>query len=226
MNAFRSIFYAMTCSMLAPMVMAQTAAAPAAAAPAKTQGTGGPTKAIAPIFGQLVLTTYPAGFKTVFEESKGPQYIREAVLDGESTQAWTQMITVTGMKGGASNPAITPRFFADSLAAGFKRACPSTFGADIIGAGKIDGYDSFVAVASCGTSPSTGGKTSESALLVVIRGDSDYYTIQWAERGPSSITPQVLDKARWTEKLKQLTPIKLCKIVPGEAAPYPSCIGP
>ena len=38
-----------------------------------------------------------------------------------------QMITVTGAKGVAANPEVTPEKFAVSMAAGFKKACPETF---------------------------------------------------------------------------------------------------
>ncbi|MEI7430007.1 MAG: hypothetical protein WCL27_06085 [Betaproteobacteria bacterium] len=66
---------------------------------------------------------------------------------------------------------------------------------------------------------------SESMLLIVIKGESDYYTVQWAERGDASTTPIKLDEAKWTDRFKRLAPIKLCPIIPGERAPYPSCVG-
>jgi hypothetical protein len=31
--------------------------------------------------------------------------------------------------------------------------------------------------------------------------------------------------AKWLERLQKLSPLRLCAIVPGEAAPYPSCLG-
>jgi hypothetical protein len=34
-----------------------------------------------------------------------------------------------------------------------------------------------------------------------------------------------IDEAKWRERLRQLQPIRFCPIVPGEAAPYPSCVG-
>jgi hypothetical protein len=32
-----------------------------------------------------------------------------------------------------------------------------------------------------------------------------------------------IDEAKWLDRLRQLQPIRFCPIVPGEAAPYPSC---
>lgn len=182
-------------------------------------------KSITPIFSQLLVISFPQGFKTVFENARGPQYIRESVLEGENENKWTQMISITGAKDLASQPNLSPKKYAESIAGGFKRACPNSFSTSSISEGKISGYDGFIAIVSCGTSPSTAGRTSESALIAVIKGESDYYTVQWAERAQPSSTPIAIDKTKWDERFKRLAPIKLCPIVPGEAAPYPSCAG-
>ena len=62
--------------------------------------------------------------------------------------------------------------------------------------------------------------------MLAFKGSADYYTIQWAERGVGSAQPLTLDSAYWAKRLTQLAPIRLCPIVPGEPAPYVSCIGP
>ncbi|MCJ7603271.1 MAG: hypothetical protein MUO63_17450 [Desulfobulbaceae bacterium] len=189
----------------------------------KTQGDS--TKSITPIFSQLLLFPFPSGFKTVFENTRDTNYIREAVLHGETEKQWTQMLTVTGAKGLSSNPNVTPGKYANSIASGFKKACPNSYGTYTLQQGKVNGgYDEFAAVVGCGTSPTTGGQTSESALIIVIKGEADYYTIQWAERGSPSNSPIPIDTQKWKERLSKLLPIKICPIVPGEKAPYPSCI--
>jgi hypothetical protein len=50
-----------------------------------------------------------------------------------------------------------------------------------------------------------------------------YYTLQWAERGPAA-GKIAIDEAKWQARLRQLQPIRLCPILPGEHAPYPSCV--
>lgn len=182
-------------------------------------------KTISPVFGQLLMFSFPEGFTPVFENTSGDQYIRESVLTGETTARWSQMVTVTGAKGLASNREITPQLLANRIASGFQNACPSSFTGAGLGGFKIDGYDAFAAVVGCGVANSTGDPYSETMLLIVIKGKSDYYTIQWAERSAASQTPIKLDDATWADRLKKLTPIKLCPIVPGESAPYPSCVG-
>jgi hypothetical protein len=186
---------------------------------------GPPTvfKVISPIFSQLVTFSMPSTFVVVGENTNGPSYIREAVLKGETAARWTQMITVTGAKAMVANPKMSPEIFAASIAGGFKSACPDTFAAKGVGPAKFGDQDGYVALASCGSVVSAPDKHSETALVVAVKGSADYYTLQWAERTPASGKP-VIDEAKWLERLRQLQPIRLCPIVPGEAAPYPSCV--
>jgi len=178
---------------------------------------------ISPIFGQLVTFSLPAGFVTVFENTKGPSYLREAVPKGETVERWTQMITVTGAKGAAGNPNISPESAAASLVGGFKSACPETFAAKGFGPAKFGDQDAYAAVAGCGQVASSADKHSEIALIVAVKGSTDYYTLQWAERGPAA-GRATIDEAKWLARLRQLQPIRFCPIVPGEKAPYPSCV--
>jgi hypothetical protein len=177
---------------------------------------------ISPIFGQLVAFSMPSSFVTAYENTNGPNYIREAVLKGETVKDWTQMITVTGAKGTAANSKISPESFAGSMIGGFKSACPDTFTAKGFGPAKFGDQDAYVAVASCGRVESSADKHSETALMVTIKGNSDYYTLQWAERAPTA-GKNAIDETKWQARLRQLQPIRICPIQPGERAPYPSC---
>ncbi|MCL2457516.1 MAG: hypothetical protein FWF31_01435 [Desulfobulbus sp.] len=187
------------------------------------QGSAVPT--VTPIFSQLLAVSLPQGFKIVFENTNGANYIREATLAEESKNSWTQMITITGAQNLASNPNMSPKKFVEAMGGGFQRACPDSFSGAELSQGKISGNDAYVAALSCGTSPMTAGQTSESVVVAVIKGERDYYTVQWAERGKPSKTPVKLDMNMLAERFKQLAPIHLCPIVPGESPPYPSCIG-
>lgn len=177
---------------------------------------------ISPIFGQLVRFSMPSGFVTVFEDTKGPNYIREAVPKGETAEQWTQMITVTGHKG-AATAQFTPQGFANSMAGGFKNACPETFAAKGFGATKLGAQDAFIAVLGCGKVNAGADGHSEMMLLIASKGSADGYTVQWAERGLTQTAPAI-DEAKWRQRLQALMPIRFCAIVSGEAAPYPSCV--
>ena len=77
----------------------------------------------------------------------------------------------------------------------------------------------------CGSIETSADKHGETALIIAVKGSADYYTIQWAERAPSSAAKPSIDDAKWKERLGKLKPIQFCPIVPGEAAPYPICVG-
>lgn len=179
--------------------------------------------AISPIFGQLVSFSMPSNFVVVFENTHNGRYSREAVLKGETAQQWSEMITVTGAKGLAVDPNASADNFAGSIAEGFKRACPDSFAAKARPT-KFGEHDAFIAVVGCGRVGEGAAAHSETALLVAIKGTTDVYTLQWAVRAAASDKADV-DDARWQERLKQLSPIRLCPIIPGEAPPYPSCAG-
>ncbi|MGZ3350874.1 MAG: hypothetical protein ACXU89_18215, partial [Xanthobacteraceae bacterium] len=82
--------------------------------------------------------------------------------------------------------------------------------------------EAYAAVAGCGKVGADGH--SETALIVAVKGSSDAYTIQWAERTAQASSARDIDEAKWRGRLRELMPIRLCAIVPGEAAPYPSCL--
>jgi hypothetical protein len=181
-------------------------------------------RAITPIYSQLLTDSLPKGFVPVFVNTTGGSYIQESVLEGESVKNWSQMITVTGAKGLSSNPNVTPIRYASFIAGGFKRDCPKSFSATSFGEITIGIHDAFAAAVSCGISNPDGEEPySESVLLIVVKGENDYYTIQWAERGDASETPIKFDNVKWIDRMKKLTPINLCPIIPGESAPYSSC---
>jgi hypothetical protein len=183
--------------------------------------------AISPVFHELVAFTLPAEFKSQnasYERTNGPFYIREHVPAGETVDHWTQMITLTGTKDLASNQNATPRAVLSSLTSHFGRHCPDTFATTELGEQAIGEHPAFAVIASCGHVQSGAESFSETAIMLVIKGSADYYSIQWARRGPSSMRALPLDSGYWNKQLDRLRPIRVCPIVPGEVAPYPSCV--
>ena len=197
----------------------------ASAMPSRAENpTSSSVTAISPVFGQLVRISTPAKFVAAFENTEENFYIREAVPRGETVNAWTQMITVTGSKGMATVANFSPQKLAASIAFGFKKACPESFAVKDLGETKFGGQDAYMAVASCGKVDASADGHSETALIAAVQGAADAYTIQWAERAPHVSLPPGIDEAIWRQRLAELMPIRLCAIVPGEAAPYPSCL--
>ena len=178
---------------------------------------------ISPIFSQLVAFKMPLDFHVVNEQTSAHAYIREAVPTGETAGQWTRMITVTGYKDIAADPGPPPAVLLGTIADGFRKVCPDTVSVGNLGNPSIDGYPAALAFMACGTADDGSESRSEAVLIVAIKGARDYYTIQWAERGPAQATRVSFDEQHWLGRLKQLMPIFICARVPGERAPYPSC---
>ena len=182
--------------------------------------------AITPVFTQLVMFSLPPEFKSqkpTYEKTSGSFYIRQQVPAGESLGKWSRMLTLSGTRGLAGNPNATPQALLARMSADFQRHCPDTFSTEAPGTQKVDGYDAYEVIVSCGRAPSGKESYSESAIMLTVKGANDYYTLQWTERGHDSAATRPIDVAYWTRQLARLNPIRLCPIVPGEGAPYPSC---
>jgi hypothetical protein len=180
--------------------------------------------AISPIFSQLVAFKMPLDFHVAYEHTSAHAYIREAVLQGETVDQWSQMITVTGYRDVAASPGPPPAVLLNTLADGFSKHCPATITVGDLGNSPIDGYPAALAFLACGTVNEGEHAHSEAAVVLAIKGAQDYYTIQWAERGPAQAARVAFDKTRWVARLEQLMPVFLCAKVAGEKAPYPSCV--
>jgi hypothetical protein len=179
-----------------------------------------------PVFSQLVTFSLPPEFKSgkpTYEKNSGSFYIREQVPEGETLGKFSRMITLSGTRGLAANPDATPQALLARMTLDFQRNCPDTFSTNAPGQQKVDGYDAYEVIVSCGHVQSDKQVYSLSAIMLTVKGSNDYYTLQWTERGRDSAQPPPIDVGYWTKQLSRLNPIRLCPIVPGEPAPYSSC---
>lgn len=188
------------------------------ASPAGAQAPGSVT-VVSPVFSQLVAFSVPSNFVAGAERNDGTTYTREALPKGETVDKWSEMITVTGAKGLALQPNASAEKFAGVIATGFKNACPDSFDVKVLGANAT----TFATVIGCGKIGEA-SKRSETTLIIAIKGTADLYTVQWSERG-KPVDKADVGNAKWAERLQKLAPLRVCPIVPGEAAPYPSCVG-
>jgi hypothetical protein len=181
---------------------------------------------VTPVFSQLVMFSLPPEFKSpkpIYEKNSGSFYIRQQLPEGETLGKWSHMITLTGTRGLAANPSATPQAMLARMSADVQRNCPESFSTVAPGPQKVDGYDAYEVIVTCGRMQSGKDSYSESAIMLTVKGSNDYYTLQWTERGRDSAETRPIDVAYWTRQLARLNPIRLCPVVPGEAAPYSSC---
>jgi hypothetical protein len=178
---------------------------------------------ITPVFGQLVSFRLPTGFTPVYDNANETNYIQEAVPEGETYDQWSQMITLTGAKDLALDENVTLVTNANAIADSYKKDCQDTFTATPLDNRPVDGHDSLIVFLGCGSAGPAESAVSESAVIVLIKGEQNYYTLQWAERSEAIAGAPVFDVKKWGPRLAQLFPVKLCPVVEGEEAPYPSC---
>src|SRR5215475_3450562 len=164
-------------------------------------------RVVVPVFHRLLAFTLPAPFKMSFERTTGNIYVREHVPEGENTDEWTRMISVSGVQGMSYNAAATLPAYLQALARGFQRHCPDTYVALDLGPQPVAKESSFASVASCGRVSSGGKGHSESTVMLAIKGPDDFYVLQWTERGRDSSHPLPLDGKYWSGRLAQLGPV-------------------
>lgn len=181
---------------------------------------------VAPVFSQIVTFPLPDGFAPAFEDANASGYLNEAVLAGETVQAWSQMITLSGAKGLVSDdPVYDAATMAAYLGKLYTGACPEGYAETAFDPPQISGARAVHAgYLSCAALPDSA--QSESMVFLVMVGVADVYTLQWAEHATPSVSPIPYAPAIWDSRLTHLAATaRLCDPVAGEGPPYPSCIG-
>lgn len=180
---------------------------------------------VTPVFNNIVAFTMPADFKPAFETTNKDGYINESIPKDQTLEDWKQMISLTGAKDFKSKEGASPSKVLNYVANGFKESCPDSFSGVNLGIDQIDGRKAAAGVVSCGKLKKNNSSEpySETAMVLVLEGDKDYYTIQWAERSIPRAKLTQDDLVLWSKRSSLLSPIKLCKKVSGESAPYKSC---
>lgn len=180
------------------------------------------------VFSQILVMPYPRGLLPAFENHAGGNYIKEFIRKGDTVERWREMFTITGERDAAIKRTVTPADFVQARANVFFQSCPETFAGTRIDSVPVGtGFASNVVVLSCGTVVSTpSGKPappaySESAVIVVIQGQRDFYTVQWARRGKPSRAPMQIDIGEWSDQLSRMIPISLCPVVRGTPQAVP-----
>jgi hypothetical protein len=178
-----------------------------------------------PLLAEALRFNLPQEFVPVFQGEKDKAVTREFVPKGESADTFTRMISVIAYQNLSLSPLASPSQFAEGIANLFRRNCPDSYSGASLGARKYQEHDAYAAVLSCGlVKPED--PYSEATLLVVIRGEKDFFTLQWTERGKPSKVPVRFDPAAWRGRLDSLAPIRMCSAKPGDFPLYAGCFKP
>lgn len=179
----------------------------------------GDARIVTPVYHQVVVQIAPEGFEPAFEHEADGSYINEMVPLGESVDDWHQIVTLTGERDLLAQASLLD--YANTFAAGYKKACPDSFVATQLDGPAIAGaQQTLAAFIGCGAVDGV----SETALVIMIAGQQDLFTVQWAERGAALAGAPQYDPGHWDERLQTLSQTRLCTPAANEAAPYPSCL--
>lgn len=172
-----------------------------------------------PAADHLLAFMLPEGFVAV---SEGEIVARRA---GETAENWTEMLTLTVDPERADKD---PSMDASILGGLMQERCPDTLEQGGYGSWDIPGTDqgAYSTWNSCGTVIGSDPPRSEQHFSIAISGPSGGYILTRIVLGPASdegLSAGVDELDAEMEKLT--TGMKVCEVTPGEAAPYPSCIG-
>lgn len=196
-----------------------------AALPAFAQGAAPEfITATLPVYGHVVRFSAPTAYQPAFQKDNGGRFfIFEMVPKGEKVEAWTGMVTITGIPG-ARGPAPAHAAYAQKFSEGYRRNCPQTFATRPLDV-RLPGTPEMMAFyLSCGHVAAPGqAPRSESVIVAIMQGERGLYTFQWAERGAAQQGPIPFDATKWAKRVAAMKAVRLCLRKEGEQAPYPSC---
>jgi hypothetical protein len=183
------------------------------------------TATLSKMMSQTLLFQVPAGFRMLSEILSGANYTQQWVPEGEQGWNWSRMIQASGNKDVAITTDVSPAYFATQLALTFKRSCPGDYSGVDLGPAKVGGYNAHAAIVNCARLFVNGQAKSETLVLIAIRGQRDYFSLQWSERADPLDAPFRADPAMVKEKYDRLLGARICKTAVGANLTTSSCAG-
>lgn len=183
---------------------------------AQTNNNNETTKAVIPIFSEVISFKMPVDF-VGNQQSTKEGFMFEAIPKGQTLDDWKQMITITGQKDLAMPENFKLENIVGMFFKGYKEGCPKSFsGGKIDAIGNIDGHKNVTLLLRCGSQKKGNTEYSETTVINFIQGKKDFYTIQYAERTPpaKAIDQNTIDY--FAKKDLSLFPITFCDYVEGK----------
>lgn len=149
----------------------------------------------------------PAPFAPVpgFSDLADGSALEEFLIPGETLEAWTQLITLTGLAGATEGmtPDEAAAAMAQNMAQGYSAACPNGMNAVDLGSPAITGAEVVIAGWLACDQVNGNGQSEAMVVLIMVTGGT-IYTAQWAEHVPATDGPPVFDQSHWMPRLDTL----------------------
>jgi hypothetical protein len=131
--------------------------------------------------------------------------LEEFLIPGETLEAWTQLITLTGLAGATEGmtPDEAAAAMAQNMAQGYSAACPNGMNAVDLGSPAITGAEVVIAGWLACDQVNGNGQSEAMVVLIMVTGGT-IYTAQWAEHVPATDGPPVFDQSYWMPRLDTL----------------------
>lgn len=161
------------------------------------------------IFSQTFTFSWPKGFTLGGRSENQGSFTQIFKTVGESEEAWTQRILLSGMQGASLKDPDPIKLMSNLIKIINKNSCPTSYSVTDVGEMKIQsGQTAFVFMVGCGIKKPTESseKNKTMTMAVVIKGDADAYALQWIERSSTDAIPP-LDWPIWRTRLDSLLPL-------------------
>lgn len=145
--------------------------------------------------GENLLQSVPSGYKVGFQEKNGKMFMTEMVPQGESVEAWTEMVTTQVFLG---EKRLTPQGMEAAMKKSWQAACPDSQVFSLSN-GTENGYSYTLWLSACPKNPATG--RPELTWIKAIKGNDSFYMVQKAFK----FEPDKAQIERWMRYLRTVT---------------------
>lgn len=163
------------------------------------------------IYSQVLSFRWPKGFTLGERMESNGAFTQEFRVVGESSDSWTQKVSISGFQNGAKNQKDPLLQSATQFKQVFKARCPKHYSVTDVGTMNLQtGQPAFVYMLGCGiTRPVENSEKSKLLLMaVVMQGTHDVYTLTWIERSETDHVPPTSWPV-WRARLDSLLPIQI-----------------
>jgi hypothetical protein len=175
-----------------------------------------PAKPVAitvPLFGRVMRLDMLRNFVPAYQAQNGTNFIFEFLPDGQNFDSWTQMVTVTAVRGGGAARVADP-----DLASGIfntPRGCESGHFYRPLGRRDMgDGVSAIMLSKGCAMTaanayPGATGRKGEQSLIMHFRDAQNIYSLQYAVRGVFAGGQPIIPDARVAAELQRFGAVSL-----------------
>lgn len=163
------------------------------------------------VFDNIFSFNLPSNYTPINEEKYQDGYVFDAAPNGQNTENWSSLVTLTGQKDLATVPGLTLNKLLDLYVKGVKDNCITSFSAVNVPDSEVDGLSMKTALLRCGKVKDASGKEfSHTMIMGIVQGKKDIYTLRYIERSNPQKKIDAVTVNKFMNKMNELKPIFVC----------------